>query len=204
MYYAAGIMPVTRVDGQVLFLVGRELRDSTFADFGGKCERSDRNDPLTTAVREFVEETYGCVAEYRTMRARLGPSTCLVLRSHTQNCNTYYMYLVEVPYSRQLRNAFHKTLAFLRSKNLKMLVEKTDLRWVTLETLLSPSFPKRSVFANTISMHRKVLEDIVRRNVPWRAMCLHHARQHGFVGIQTDAADDDPAATGSTSMSWRQ
>lgn len=203
MYYAAGVLPITRVDGQTLFLVGRELRDATFSDFGGKSERSDRNDPPTTAVREFVEETYGCVSDFRTMRNRLGPSTCIMLRSHTQNCNTYFSYIVEIPFSHHLRNTFHKTLSFLRSKNLKMLVEKTDLRWVTLDTLLSPAFAKRSVFANTISMHRDILREISERAVPWRTLCMRHARQHGFVGMHAFEDDELGCGGGATSMSWR-
>ena len=211
MYYAAGVLPITWVDGTLLILVGKELRDGTFADFGGKCERSDRNDPLTTAVREFVEETYGMVTDFRTLRLRLCPSNCLMLKSSTQNSNAYYMYLTEIPYSPHLRNIFHKALSFLKMKNLKILVEKTDVRWVTLDTLLSPSFSKRSVFAHTIELHKDALLNIAKRGEPWRSLCEMHAAQHGFLGLhgvadsehEIDSVYSRSPPSASTAVTWR-
>ena len=41
-HYAAGILPMTWHAGEALFLVGKDLRDDTFSDFGGKCERCDK------------------------------------------------------------------------------------------------------------------------------------------------------------------
>lgn len=223
-HYAAGILPITWVDGTLFFLIGKELRDGAFADFGGKCERGDRNDPLTTAVREFVEETYGMVVEFRSLRQRLNPSNCLMLKSTTQNGNPYYMYLVEIAYMPHLRNTFHKALAFLRHKNLhKMFVEKTDVKWVTLDALFSSDVLKRSVFAHTIDQHQHTLRSVASRKDtsparPWRDVCTVHARVHGFQGLHGVTGDleqdtyepesyhysrSPPQNSGSSAPSWR-
>ncbi len=172
VHYAAGILPVTVVAGQVLFLVGQDVRDKSWSDFGGKCERVDRQDPSTTACREFYEETYGCLLDHRALRRHMGPATCLPLRSRTQNNHPYWMFVVQVPFQPHLRNAFRKALAFLKHKNLcRVYVEKIDVRWVTWETLVG-RLPKRAVFKHTIDLHREVLERIVRHPAEWSTLCL--------------------------------
>ena len=220
-HYAAGILPITWVDGTLFFLIGKELRDGAFADFGGKCERGDRNDPLTTAVREFVEETYGMVVDFRSLRQRLNPSNCLMLKSTTQNGNPYYMYLVEIAYMPHLRNVFLKALAFLRHKNLhKMYVEKTDVKWVTMDALFSSEVLKRSVFAHTIDQHQHTLRAIAEKkdDRPWRDTCTTYSRIHGFQGLHGVTGDleqdtyepesyhysrSPPQHSGSSAASWR-
>jgi len=177
VHYAAGILPVTWHDGQPLFLVGQDVRDRSWSDFGGKCERVDKNDPLNTATREFYEETYGCVLDHRALRHRLGPSNCLALRSRTQNNHPYFMFVVEIPYQPHLRNAFHKTLAFLRHKNMcKPYVEKTDVQWVSWDMLRGPDLVKRPVFKATLESHTGVLARLVAGE-PWAKLCAEQQHQ---------------------------
>lgn len=167
--YAAGILPITRLqDGRVLFLVGKDVRDSTWSDFGGKCERVDRGDPANTAVREFYEETLGCVAGQWGLRQRMKPGNCVALRGVTQNGYPYWMYVVEVPYVASLSGAFSKFVAFLRYKNMALpLVEKTDLQWVDHHALMT--IPKRHVFKATIDRHAGTIARI--SSEPWEAVC---------------------------------
>lgn len=189
VHYAAGILPVARHGGQVLFLVGQDVRDRSWSDFGGKCERGDRGDPLNTACREFYEETYGCVVDHRALRARLCASNSLVLRSRTQNNHPYFMFVVEVPYSPHLRNSFHKALAFVRHKNLaKAFVEKTDVMWVTWAALTSPDLVKRPVFKSTIETHAGVLGRLASGDESWTALC---AAQTGVEDALTPRDDFD-------------
>lgn len=173
--YAAGILPITWCDGIPLFLVGKDVRDASFSDFGGKMERYDRNDTIATACREFYEETMGTIVSIKQIRARVNPETSILLRGRTQNGNPYYMYVVEIPYIPYLRPAFHKMLGFFRSKNIqRMYVEKLDVQWVTLHMLRTMT--KRSVFANTLDMHAETLTEI--GNAPpsaWRYLCKKHA-----------------------------
>ena len=185
-HYAAGILPITWHGSTALFLVGKDLRDESYSDFGGRVERVDENSPVSTAVREWYEETLGVVLTAKALRTRMHPSNCLCLRSRTQNGHPYYMYVVEVPFAPHLRNAFHKTLNFLKYRNLhKVYVEKTDVRWVTLQTMLD-DLPKRAVFASTVKQHRDLLEKIVRRRDSWGSTCTEHASSHEYyAGIKT-------------------
>lgn len=182
VHYAAGILPMTWHEGQVLFLVGQDVRDRSWSDFGGKCERVDKGDPLNTACREFYEETYGCVVDARVLRQRLCPANCLALRSRTQNGHPYYMFVAETPYQPHLRNAFHKTLGFLRHKNLcKMYVEKTDCQWVTWDALRSADLVKRPVFKATLDAHAGLLARVVAGD-DWARLCAEHAAAHAASG----------------------
>lgn len=178
-HYAAGILPVAWYQGTALFLVGRDLRDDTYSDFGGKCEKVDRNDTLNTCVREFFEETLGMVLPAKALRQRMQPSNCLCLRAKTQNGHPYYMYVVQVAYMPHLRNAFLKTLNFLKYRNLhKLYVEKTDVRWVTWDSMAG-ELPKRAVFASTVDLHRGLLERVALSQTAWADVCSEFAHLHG-------------------------
>ena len=172
--YAAGILPITWVEGVALFLVGEDVRDGSYSDFGGKMERYDRN-VIATACREFYEESLGCIIDIKQMRARINPQTSIMLRGKTQNANTYFMYITEIPYMPHLRGTFQKLLGFFRAKNInRMYVEKTDVQWVTLDMLRSMT--KRSVFANTLSMHINVIEEIGQSSPSqWHHICKKYA-----------------------------
>lgn len=177
-HYAAGILPITWCGDTALFLVGKDLRDDSFSDFGGRVERVDENSPMSTAVREWYEETLGVCLTAKALRSRMQPHNSLCLRSRTQNGHPYFMYIAEVPFAPHLRNSFHKTLNFLKYRNLhKVYVEKTDVRWVTLDTLLG-DLPKRAVFASTVRQHRDILEKVVQRRTSWSVMCAEHAGNH--------------------------
>lgn len=176
--YSAGILPITWCGETALFLVGKDLRDDTFSDFGGRMERVDENSAMATAVREWYEETLGVCLTAKAMRSRMQPQNSLCLRSRTQNGHPYFMYVVEVPFAPHLRNSFHKTLNFLKYRNLhKVYVEKTDVRWVTLDTLMG-DFPKRPVFASTARQHRAILEEAVQSRTSWGALCAEHSSSH--------------------------
>lgn len=167
--YAAGILPVTRLEhGKTLFLLGKDVRDGTWSDFGGKCERVDRNDAMNTATREFYEETLGCVVAPWGLRKRMIPGNCVPLRGETRNGHPYWMYVVEVPYIKDLDKTFAKLVAFLKHKNAAAdLVEKTEVRWFDLETLTS--VPMRSAFKETVDRHAATLVRVSTES--WKSVC---------------------------------
>jgi 8-oxo-dGTP pyrophosphatase MutT (NUDIX family) len=180
-HYAAGILPVTWHEGELLFLVGQDVRDRSWSDFGGKCERVDRGDPLATACREFYEETYGCVADHRALRSRLCAANCIALRSRTQNDHPYWMFVAQMPYQPHLRNAFQKALAFLRHRTApggggpgqkwKSFVEKIDVQWVSWDTLRTGAgLPRRPVFQATLQAHEATLARLAAGE-PWDRLC---------------------------------
>jgi len=183
VHFAAGILPITWAhDGTLLFLIGQDVRDASWSDFGGKCEKADRGDAVATACREFFEETYGCLLGVKELWQRMHPSNYILLKSKTQNGHPYYMFLVEVPFAPHLRNAFLKTLAFLRYKEMhRVYVEKTDVQWVTLESMRAPALHKRSVFANTIDTHEAILDRLnaLPPGVSWATVCAALSRTAG-------------------------
>ena len=171
--YAAGVLPISWVDGKLYFLVGRDARDDTWSDFAGKCEKSDR-DVAATAAREFWEESYGVLMDAKTMRSRLVPECSVELRGRTQNLHPYYCFLTEVPFLPHLRDAFRKQLTFMRQRNVhRMYLEKTDLVYVDLAELFSDGFQKRSVFKDTLLAHKDLLHAIASAGpTEFRAFCV--------------------------------
>ena len=157
--YAAGVLPYTKVAGTTYFLVGKDIRDSSWSDFGGKCEEEDTC-PTDTAVREFYEETCGVVLDLRAVRARLCPASRALLSS-TQNGHPYHMYVLEVPFLPHLRAVFRRQLAYLKHRKLyKKNVEKTDIQWASLASLLGGRLLLRSVFESTVRAHVTALASL--------------------------------------------
>lgn len=194
MHYAAGVLPVAWVDDEAYFLIGRDARDGLWSDFGGKCEKVDR-DVASTAAREFWEETYGVIMDARAMRARLVPGGCIPLKARTQNSHPYWCFLVETPWTPHLRSAFAKQLAFLRGIRQtpsRVYIEKTDIAFVTWHELdTTQAFPKRGVFHATIAHHWDTLQAIVDAGPRgWQAACDAAAATYPLSG-----ADSTEAAT---------
>lgn len=149
--YAAGILPYTMYKGDVYFLLGKDARDNSWSDFGGKAEPEDDNRPLNTAIREMYEETCGVVMDLRCLRGRLtGRNERRHLVSQTQNNKEYYMYCMEIPFNPLLRSTFRKVLSYLKYVKVhKKSIEKTDVKWVSAATLLQGDVRLRSVFQNS-------------------------------------------------------
>ena len=150
--YAAGILPFALYKGTVVFLVGKDAQDGLWSDFGGKYETKDRTE-LETAQREFIEETCGCVLDMRALKMRMNHTHHYrVLTSLTQSKHPYYTHVIQVPFDPMVRSIFRRTTAFLRFLKLpRGVMEKVDLRWVTLDGLKQLSC--RSVFQSSMTRH---------------------------------------------------
>lgn len=182
--YAAGVLPMCWIGDRLFFLVGRDARDDTWSDFGGKCEKIDR-DIAWTAAREFWEETYGVLMDAKMMRARL--ATAHHVNGRTQNCHPYHCFLAEIPFVPHLRDAFRKHLAFMRQRNVhRMYIEKTDIMYVSVDELYSDEFPKRSVFKDTLMNHQTILREIAAGG-PGRVPTNHTKSDEHTNGPERDA-----------------
>jgi hypothetical protein len=166
--YAAGILPFSRVGDKVLWLVAEDVRDGAFSDFGGKAERFDHDtlegfEPTEmTAMREFLEESYGLVLTDHQITNVFRAKNYLLLGGTTRAGHPYFCYVVQVPFIPHLRDTVRKLLGFFRMRNVyRSFVEKNDLRWVTTEELFG-ALPKRIVFSSTISANRNAFEKIER------------------------------------------
>ena len=169
MVNSAGILPFSRNEsGEIVFLIGKDIRDSVFSDFGGKIEAIDRGDLVNTAAREFYEEILGvlCNSMYDIRKRLRELSMCLT--GATKNQHIYKMFVMEVPYYRDLPNRFKKVMNFLKYKNIgNNYIEKTELMWCTFDELLR--IPKRQVFTNTINSNIHQLRRILVE--PWKNLC---------------------------------
>ncbi len=134
-YKAAGIVPFhssfssssSFSDGW--FLVGRDTRrkfrgaSRVWCDFGGKIDRKlDGNDPWSTAVREYGEETEGALAS-----AKWSPQEEHVRGVVWNKAGSYLLFLAECP-------SFRLSKWILPAKS-----EKDCLAWVRGKDLLDRS-----------------------------------------------------------------
>ena len=162
--YSAGVLPISWIGDQILFLVGEDIRGSddinnpiAVSDFGGKNEKSDRNCHEYTAAREFEEETLRMSITSKQMLSRL-QSQSIQLQGSTQNGHPYYMYVCSIPFDYHLPKYMRKMIGFLHSKGLaKMHIEKRNVMWLTYSQLMRVG--KRSVFENTLISN----EDMIRK-----------------------------------------
>jgi len=162
--YSAGVLPYTfDSTGKCFFLLGKD-NEGDWSDFGGRCEFKDKNDEKNTASREFYEETLGAVINITECLEKIGGGTKII--SKTLNGSPYYMFLLYVEYS-NYSDSFNKTSNFLKyhySQNysdrdsINKIIEKSSIRWVTLDTLINCIENKgnllslRGVFYKTILM----------------------------------------------------
>lgn len=149
-FYAAGILPYTVHEGSVFVLLGKDVRNSLWSDFGGKSEVTDNNKIVATAMREFYEETCGIVLDFKSLRNRMAHVGKCV-HSMTQNGRAYYMFPLEMPYVSYYRTTFRKLLGFMKHINMfKRKIEKTDIKWVSMNKLLEDDSSLRPVFKATL------------------------------------------------------
>jgi len=164
--YSAGVLPISWIGDQLLFLVGEDIRGSNdpnnpvaVSDFGGKCEKSDRNTWEYTAAREFEEETLRMSITSNQMLARL-QSQSIRLRGSTQNGHPYYMYVCSIPFDYHLPKYMNKAISFLHSKGhiAKLYIEKKNVMWLTYQQLMHVG--KRAVFRQTLETNDEMIRRI--------------------------------------------
>ena len=167
MLFSAGVLPYTIYeDGTVYLLLGKD-KDGYWSDFGGRAEPYER-EAAATASREFFEETLGVILSQETMRKILKYSrNYKLIRSQTMKGSPYIMYIVRVPYKNypETFSLFHNFIRKSKHCNQKKLLEKTEIKWFSLENVLaSLQFSNRNqlihlrnVFQNTISRERSTI-----------------------------------------------
>jgi hypothetical protein len=185
---SAGILPMSKNDaGEVVFLVGKDSRDCVFSDFGGKYEHVDNGDPINTATREFYEETLGsiCNTPY-DIRFRV-KHLSVMLEGETKNKHMYRMYVLEIPYYRDVPQRFKKIMNFLKYRHVgSTLVEKSEIAWVTLDELMK--IPKRRVFHETLLSNLDILQRMTCE--PWGTLCREFQNRPATRSVEKICFDD--------------
>jgi hypothetical protein len=161
--YGAGVLPFYINNGNIFFLLGKDP-DGKWSDFGGRSESFDEGRWDVTAAREFYEETIGSVMDTQTILTKIQNRPNLRIKDKTQNGYPYYMYVIKIPYKDMYRYNFKSTFSFMKyinstSEHKKFdykYFEKTDIQWISLDTLKksiyddSSEYPLRSIFKRTM------------------------------------------------------
>jgi len=159
-YYAAGILPYIKIDDTTYFLLGKDKRHK-WSDFGGKSETRDNNNPKNTAIREFYEETCGCISSLHKIQYIMNNTNIICLRGKSYTKKEYYMFLLDLKYvldSDELYNSlskFNDHHRFLKKENVDpKYTEKTNLNLISTDILFKTSSFNylRQVFHNTINI----------------------------------------------------
>lgn len=171
MAYSAGVLPVAIYKGELLVLLGKDRCDGQWSDFGGRSEAEDRGDPKSTAQREMYEETMGAVLDIDAIGARLHCKSChLLIESRTMGGQTYFMYVMGVPFFNNYGAIFSKISRFARYIDAKRkFLEKVEICWFSFNDLLSAArgvghskllpYPLRDVFAASVRLGADVLRN---------------------------------------------
>jgi hypothetical protein len=193
-WYAAGVLPISVVDGQLKILVGRESKGNLpksgkWDGFGGGREDQDKS-PLDNAIREMDEETMGCLGNPKIIKGLLSDTHLYVEKG------SYYMYVLPYPYTKapvQIYNAIlakldkcfvKKILAEKSAKHLtdgekkpwvmtvascpSGILEKTELKWFSLGDVLENKREFNPTFyRSVIAFMSKEAHNLTRS---WRKM----------------------------------
>ena len=144
------ILPYTYdPQGNLLFLLGKD-QDGLWSDFGGRVEIEDGEDHAKTASREFYEETIGCISNLNETYLKLVQGNPLKITSKTLNGSPYYMYLLYIEF-KDWNDGFVKIFNFLKYTNApSKIFEKTQIRWITLQTLMQTLDSKKKIMIQII------------------------------------------------------
>ena len=172
--YSAGILPYGKDEkGDIYFLLGKD-KQLSWSDFGGRVEIKDNQNNKETAIREFYEETYNSVIEKKYLREILSiEKNYNLITSKTLNGSPYYMYVIEIQLDENMRKNFIKTLDYLNYIKINdYIIEKTDIQWVSLRTLLACiesdqneiafGWLLRKVFKNTLINNKEQFVNIFK------------------------------------------
>ncbi len=138
-----GVLPYAIKDRKILFLLGREVHNGRWSDFGGGVEKEDGS-LGATAAREAYEESMGLfTSSEKRLKKRI---------RHTPFVETSSgrVYLLRIPHDPSLPILFRNFLTYLRQCKLRKAkgyyalggcptgyFEKDQVRWVPTKDLRS-------------------------------------------------------------------
>lgn len=143
-----GILPVAIVKGQLKFLLGKEVHDRKWSDFGGGREGNETR--FETAIREGCEELDGFLGCQSKLKRLVQDR--LVATIDTSGLKTY-LFLVD--YDENLPVYFNNHHIFIKRKlpekvNHRGLFEKSELGWFSIHELRSSNGQFRMFYQKVI------------------------------------------------------
>ena len=173
--YCAGVLPFTRYNGTIYFLLGKSRRNNRLTTFSGKNDVLDRS-TAETAARECYEETLGAVMDRQAWFERTRKCE-FIITSQTPRGMPCYTFVIEVPYRKLYTTVFHKTRDFLISSNIRShaLLEMTDVKFVcaySMCTKVKRQWERNGVLTDAAEWQRIMdlcdLSDTEDRCAAWR------------------------------------
>lgn len=142
-----GVIPYTVKDGEVFILLGRETKDQTWSDFGGKVNTSDTTF-AAALIRELYEETAGMI---HLSDEQLHDPHTLLLYIHKPGKREIVYAFCRVDY-----RPGSEFLSAVRTATEESHKEKDQFRWLSLtefehcKTEDSAEYPLRSYFRDDL------------------------------------------------------
>ena len=133
----SGLIPISKFNNKLYFLLGKDLAYQKWSDFGGKSEKYEL--PLDTAIREGYEETNGFLGSQQIIRENILTNNLPIFKT---NDNRHTCYLMTIKYQKQLPNYMNNNYNFIKENapsivynNNNGLYEKDYVDWFTIDEL---------------------------------------------------------------------
>lgn len=167
----AGILPVTMYNDKIYYLLGKEVSDGKWSDFGGG---KNKNETIVeTAIRESYEELSGFLGSLRDMEKLIKDD--LICKIKYQKYTTFVVFI-----------EYNKNLPFYFNNHFKMIhkhfphiidtngmFEKSEIRWFSIQDIISnKNYKIRDFYLNIIDelndTHNKIerkIQNNYRKNI---------------------------------------
>ena len=132
----AGLIPISKFNNRLYFLLGKDLAYQKWGDFGGKSEKYELS--IDTAIREGYEETNGFLGSQDIIRHNIIKHNLPIFKT---NNNRHTCYLMNIKYQKELPNYMNNNYNFIKDNigniidNNNGLYEKDYIDWFTIEEI---------------------------------------------------------------------
>ena len=151
----AGILPVTLIKGSIFFLLGKEINNDYWCDFGGTALTNELT--FDTAIREGYEELDGFLGNKNDLRNLV--KTNLITICNRDRYTTYIFYvnnnvLSNLPYYFNNHRKFVKNEIERDIINKEGLFEKSEIRLFSKKDLITN-------YNDIRPFYREIVKDIL-------------------------------------------
>jgi hypothetical protein len=135
--FGAGLIPFSKVNNKLVYLLGRDNLSKKWCDFGGKSENYETQ--LETAAREGYEELNGVLGSKEYIKKQIITTNLPMLKTNNQR---HACYLMRIKYDKHLPLYINNNIKFINKHvptivGMNGLYEKSKVRWFSQEELNS-------------------------------------------------------------------
>ena len=150
----SGILPIAYHKGNVHILLGREVEDKKWSDFGGASEGTETT--FETAIREGYEELNGFLGAKSKLRKRVRDYMLTKISEVT-----YTTYVFQIDYDERLPIYFNDYSKFVKERlphliNKRGLFEKSEIQWFSINEL-------RKIKDRLRPFYKTIVENIINQ-----------------------------------------